>query len=235
MNMPTNVNPICSPGLEYLALIDQLLVHQKIELFEAFTGFQTNNKYVIRNTLGQNVYWAIEKSDFCNRLCCGPSRSFNMQITDAYQQEVIHLYRPLACSSCCFPCCLQSIEISAPVGNIIGIINQEWTLCYPNFTVKNDVGETVLRIEGPFLSFSCGRDVEFKILSLEGTQVGKISKQWSGLAREFFTEADNFGISFPMDLDVRMKAVMLGACILIDMIFYENSGQYGNAIASFVT
>lgn len=47
------------------------------------------------------------------------------------------------------------------------------------------------------------------------TQVGKISKQWSGLLREAFTDADNFGISFPMDLDVRMKAVMLGACFLI--------------------
>lgn len=48
-----------------------------------------------------------------------------------------------------------------------------------------------------------------------GTQVGKISKKWSGLLREAFTDADNFGISFPMDLDVRMKAVMLGACFLI--------------------
>lgn len=56
---------------------------------------------------------------------------------------------------------------------------------------------------------------KLQILSLDGTQVGKISKQWSGLARELFTDADNFGISFPMNLDVRMKAVMLGACILI--------------------
>jgi hypothetical protein len=47
------------------------------------------------------------------------------------------------------------------------------------------------------------------------TQVGKISKKWSGLAREAFTDADNFGINFPQDLDVKMKAVMLGACFLI--------------------
>jgi len=45
--------------------------------------------------------------------------------------------------------------------------------------------------------------------------VGKISKQWSGLAREIFTDADFFGISFPLDLDVRMKAVLLGATFLI--------------------
>lgn len=61
----------------------------------------------------------------------------------------------------------------------------------------------------------CG-DVEFKIMSSDGkVQVGKISKQWSGLLREMYTDTDYFGITFPMDLDVRMKAVMLGACFLI--------------------
>jgi len=69
----------------------------------------------------------------------------------------------------------------------------------------------------------CG-SVEFQILSRDGgTQVGKISKKWSGLLREAFTDADNFGISFPVDLDVRMKAVMLGACFLIDFMFFEKS------------
>lgn len=56
---------------------------------------------------------------------------------------------------------------------------------------------------------------------MNGDEVGKISKQWSGLAREMFTDADFFGINFPMDLDVRMKAVMLGACFLIDAMFFE--------------
>ena len=66
MIMPTEV-PNCPPGLEYLTLIDQLLVHQKVELLEAFTGFQTNNKYAIRNTLGQNV-----REDVCLTLFITP-------------------------------------------------------------------------------------------------------------------------------------------------------------------
>ena len=45
--------------------------------------------------------------------------------------------------------------------------------------------------------------------------MGKISKQWSGLGREMFTDADHFGINFPMDLDVRVKATLLGALFLI--------------------
>lgn len=111
---------------------------------------------------------------------------------------------------------VQSIEVSAPPGNVVGIVQQEWTLCIPSFKINNPSGDTILRIEGPFCTFSICGDVEFKVLSADGnTQVGKISKHWTGLVREAATDADNFGITFPMDLDVRMKAVMLGACFLI--------------------
>jgi hypothetical protein len=76
--------------------------------------------------------------------------------------------------------------------------------------------------------------------------VGKISKQWSGLLREAFTDADYFGITFPMDLDVKMKAVMMGACFLIVsshvglqvhllLLFYEISVIVAMSAELFVT
>lgn len=49
----------------------------------------------------------------------------------------------------------------------------------------------------------------------ESRGVGRISKQWSGLLKEIFTDTDNFGIQFPIDLDVKVKAILLGACFLI--------------------
>lgn len=54
-----------------------------------------------------------------------------------------------------------------------------------------------------------------QIMTTGGTRVGKISKQWSGMAREFFTDVDYFGVSFPMHLDVYTKATLLAACMLI--------------------
>lgn len=62
----------------------------------------------------------------------------------------------------------------------------------------------------------CGSDVKFKVMSRDATvQVGTISKQWSGLLNELLTDADHFCVSFPMDLDVNIKAVLLGAVFLI--------------------
>nr|CAH7766301.1 unnamed protein product [Callosobruchus chinensis] len=186
MNMPQGI-PNCPPGLEYLTMIDQLLVHQKVEMLE-----------------GQKVYYAAESNDWLTRNCCGHLRPFDMKIFDNYKNE--------------------SMEVSAPPGTIIGSVEQEWSILCPSYAIKNASGETVLRIEGPFCTFSICGDVEFKIMSSDGqVQVGKISKQWSGMIREYFTDTDYFGISFPMDLDVRMKAVMLGACFLIDAMFFEKT------------
>lgn len=225
--IPSSTN--CPPGLEYLTTVDQLLVQQKVELVEAITGFETNNKFNVKNTLGQKVFWAAENNDCCTRNCCGPLRSFQMQVYDTYQNEVMHLRRPAACDSCIFPCCLQSIEVSAPPGRYIGSVQQKWSMCYPYFSIKDVNGDTILRIEGPFCTWSiCANDVEFKILTIDGVEIGKISKQWSGLARELFTDADFFGISFPIDLDVNIKAITLGACFLIDAMFFEKSGNREN-------
>uniref|UniRef100_A0A182V3N8 Phospholipid scramblase n=1 Tax=Anopheles merus TaxID=30066 RepID=A0A182V3N8_ANOME len=224
MPIPQGI-PNCPPGLEYLTAIDQLLVHQKVELLEAFTGFETANKYTVKNTLGQKVYWAMEDTGCCNRMCCGAARAFDMKILDTYQNEVLHFNRPLRCSSCWFPCCLQTMEVTAPPGNVIGYVEQDWSILTPQFSIKNQNGETVLKISGPFCTFSICGDVEFEVLSTNGTQVGKISKQWSGLGREMFTDADHFGINFPMDLDVRVKATLLGALFLIDYMFFEKSGN----------
>lgn len=86
-----------------------------------------------------------------------------MKIMDAQKNQVIHMNRPLACSTCWFPCCLQSMEVSAPPGNVIGRVEQEWSLCFPSFAIKNHMGESVLRIEGPLCTFSLCGDVEFKV------------------------------------------------------------------------
>lgn len=48
----------------------------------------------------------------------------------------------------------------------------------------------------------------------EKLTIGKISKYWSGFVNNVFTNADNFGIHVPADLDVTLKAAMIGACFL---------------------
>nr|XP_034340141.1 phospholipid scramblase 1-like isoform X2 [Arvicanthis niloticus]XP_034340142.1 phospholipid scramblase 1-like isoform X2 [Arvicanthis niloticus] len=146
-----------------------------------------------------------------------------MRILNNSGHEVITLQRPLRCDSCLCPCCLQEMEVQAPPGVPIGYVIQNWHPCWPKFTVQNEEKQAVLKIIGPICTCNIGGNVDFEITSPdEAFVVGRISKHWSGLLKEILTDVDSFGIQFPLDLDVKIKAVMLGACFLIDFMFFES-------------
>ena len=75
-----------------------------------------------------NYAYLSSDTDCCTRQCCGPGRPFEMKILDNMQREVIHLSRPLRCQCCCFPCCLQEIEVQSPPGTVVGYVEQKWAL-----------------------------------------------------------------------------------------------------------
>ncbi|XP_060595303.1 phospholipid scramblase 2-like [Ruditapes philippinarum] len=222
--------PVCPPGLEYLCYIDQLLVKQQVEIFEIITGWETANRYKVQNSLGQQVYYASEESDTCARQCCGASRGFIIHITDNTGQEVIRVTREFKCGAGC-PCfaCDDSwahvVQVEAPVGNIVGYVKQRQSCFRPYYIITDAEHQEVFSMTGPPCCYhGCTWDQDFVVNANDGhTQVGKVSKQWSGLLKEMFTDADNFGISFPVNLDVKLKAVMLGAVFLIDFMYYEKS------------
>ena len=59
MQKPQSI-PGCPPGLEYLLQLDQIQVQQLPSLLEAFTGWETNNKYILSNSAGQQFLYAME-------------------------------------------------------------------------------------------------------------------------------------------------------------------------------
>ncbi|XP_071850506.1 phospholipid scramblase 1-like [Apostichopus japonicus] len=225
----------CPPGLEYLSQLDQILVHQQVELLEVFTNWETPNKYQMKNILGQQIFFAFEESEECMRQCCGPNRGFEMHIVDNMNQEVMKVSREFNCcagGSCCAECgdgeeYAHKVTVEAPPGNPIGYVLQRKSFCKPHYAILDENRETLLKIRGPYCTCQtvcCTDDVEFQVLSSDETeQVGKISKQWSGYLKESYTNADNFGIQFPMNLEVKTKAILIGALFLIDFMFFEEN------------
>jgi len=54
-----------------------------------------------------NLPYLPSDNDCCSRNVCGASRPFDIKILDNNQREVMHLSRPLRCSTCWCPCFLQ--------------------------------------------------------------------------------------------------------------------------------
>ena len=72
----------------------------------------------------------------------------------------------------------------------------------------------------------CDCCADFEIQTLDKSQtIGVVKKKWRGLATEMFTNANSFSINFPMDLDVKAKAVLMGAAFLIDFMFFEQQNN----------
>ena len=72
-------------------------------------------------------------------------------------------------------------------------------------------------------------ELDFDVLTVSGECIGKVSKQWAGLAKELFTESDNFGVTFPLDLDVRVKGTLLSAVFLINMMYFSKDNRQNHS------
>ena len=111
----------------------------------------------------------------------------------------VKLHRPLRCpvGCCCF--CNQSIEArDGATDDFIGHVIIPCYICWPSFKVYNK-GTPVYDITSKrCCACACG-NVGYEIKDAKTGQSlnRKIYKQWGGLVKETFTDADNFLVEFP--------------------------------------
>ncbi|XP_032264397.1 phospholipid scramblase 4 [Phoca vitulina] len=217
--------PNCPPGLEYLTQLDNIHVLQHFEPLEMMTSFETNNRYDIKNNLDQMVYIVTEDTDDFTRNAYRTLRPFVLRVTDCMGREIMTMQRPFRCTCCCL-CCpstRQELEVQCPPGVPIGFVAEHWNLCRAVYSLRNEKKENVMRVRGPCSTYGCGSDSVFEVKSLDGvSNIGSIIRKWNGLLSAM-GNADHFEIHFPLDLDVKMKAMIFGACFLIDFMYFERS------------
>lgn len=218
--------------MEKLAGSHSFKVKQQVEMLEALTGWETNNKYDIKDHDGKKVYKAKEHSDACSRQFLGSARPFVIEIEDKDSDKKVmvvrreYKYNCWQCFSCC-ECCKDCIVCEAPPGTVIGYVKQEYDGCNANFSIRDASGDIKMLIRGPnFCGCRCpGQDYKFKLLSPDGSQeVGKLCKEWGGMAKELLTDADNFKVEVPKETDIKLKSILVGAALLIDFMFFEDNG-----------
>lgn len=203
----------CPPGLEYLTLLDEIhIAHQTSHKF----------KYCVTNKQKEKIY-QIQLTSL-NKYVPGLQK-FTAKIVDNYDKEIICVDHEYGCSTCFCFCFLQKIHAVSLMTTKIGSLEQEWNILYPTFSIKNDNNDVVFRIEGPCCQMECCSDIDFKIITPDGKkEVGRISKKLDSSTGNL-AQKSNFGASFPLDLDVNIKAVILSTCILIDLIYLKTVPQ----------
>lgn len=202
-------------GLPVLASTDALVIRQQKELTEVFTNLETANQYTVSNASGQALFHVAEQSDgamaFLTRNFLQSKRPFTMSVLGMGSAGGLSLRRP-------WRWFFDTLEVRDQNGAALGTIQQRFSILSKRFTVHGADGSELAVLHGPLF-----RPWTFKIL-VGGQEVGKITKQWSGLLKEAFTDADTFGVQYGPAMDERLRTLAMAATFLIDFLYFEKSG-----------
>ncbi len=195
--------------MEKLESVDGLVVSQQKEWAEIITGFEARNRYTVMDTFGKTLYLAAEwEGSFIARVMLKSLRPFTIYVINPDGSRVLILRRT-------FRFYLHKLDIYDPNWNLLGTIQRQFSILRRIYSVLDNSGFELFQLFGPILhpwTFMIRRS---------GEDIGSITKKWSGLFKEAFTSADNFGVTFPIELDATMKSLLLGAVFLIDFVHFE--------------
>ncbi|XP_031638060.1 uncharacterized protein LOC116350408 [Contarinia nasturtii] len=191
-DFPNDLND--SPGLEYLKNRDRLFVKRKSNCCSY------GREFFIKTKLKEDIYVGIEADNWCTLGCS----SLEMKISDLRGNEVLQFTR--------FPECMTSyFEVKTPSGQMIARVKEKLTWCSNEIIVTNHNDETILRL----VQKSCNRRAPFKILTMDGDQVGFINRV--KYSEDFCDATYAMEINFDTNLNIHMKAALIAASLLLEI------------------
>lgn len=198
--------------LDDLVTAQKLFVKQVFEIAEMFS-FETRNKYRICDEHGRDIGYAAEQQKgfwgFIMRQFFGHWRSFAIHFYDMNRREFMIGDHP-------FRWFFQRLEVREANGRTLGIIERRFSILTKRFDVLDSQGRMLFEISSPFWrvwTFPFRR---------QGREMARISKRWSGIGFEMFTDRDNFMVEYlESSLTASERGLVLAAAVYTDLMFFE--------------
>jgi len=205
----SRVAPLCSYG--------GLEIRQRVEPAELF-GIETCNRYDIFSLDGRRILHAAERDGgfwdgVATQYVGHTLRTFRIDVTDMTGRVVLRiLHHPRLF--------LQRIEVYTGHGRMLGSFEQCFTWFDKKLVVNGPDGRARFTMDSWLLT---PWDFAFKRAApRRPRRVAMIRKNWSGLGRELFTDADTFRLDFESrSLDADERALLLAAVLFIDLVWFE--------------
>jgi len=109
------------------------------------------------------------------------------------------------------------VTVTDSVGKQIGLFKSKLFSIGGGFHVLDGLQQPVAEIKGDWKGWN------FRFLTPEGNEIGKVTKKWAGLGKELFTSADNYVIALNETAAIRPDTapLLLAAGIAIDTVYKE--------------
>ena len=180
-----------------------LVVNQKAKIIEL------NNEYAISDQHGtqigavRQVGQSAAKKALRFVASVDQFLTHKLQVVDHNHQVVLQLTRPAKVMK-------SKVVVQDGAGNEIGQIVQENMIGKIRFGLVSG-GQRVGSING-----ENWRAWNWSIQDASGTDVGRITKTFSGLARAMFTQADNYVVQIHRPLDEPLRSLVVAAAMGVD-------------------
>ncbi len=116
-----------------------------------------------------------------------------------------------------------TVKVLAGDGSLIGTFKSRLLTLGGKFGVYDATGHEVAMVKGNWVGW------DFRFVVSNGTELGVVSREWGGVAKELFTSADNYVVAVHHP-DPAAAALLLAAGLAIDTIYKEDSGGGGLSI-----
>lgn len=109
------------------------------------------------------------------------------------------------------------VTVNDAHGTLLGYFKSKVFSLGGGFYLYNPQDQQIGEVKGDWKGWN------FKLLSASGQELGTVAKKWAGLAKEFFTSADNYVISLADDVgeNAGLATLLLAAGLAIDTVFKE--------------
>jgi hypothetical protein len=192
---------------------NRVLIHQIKEWGEILLGFESRNKFELKDEQGQVVGHAAEEAG-------GLGTKLLRNVLGRCRAATIHVYAPDGAESGRgqkpFRWYFHRMEIFDGEQKI-GAVQRKFSLLHRIFAIENRAGEEVMLVKSPLF-----RIWTFQLL-FQDREVGAIRKKWGGLLKEMFTDADVFGVEVASHVPNDVRKLLLVTTFLVDFTCFENN------------
>lgn len=225
-------------SVELLENVDRFIIQRSMTPGEAWHEPNVFGISINEKTLDDPLLIAREEGSNNHLLkaifCCN-QRQCDFKVLDSDGHTVMWLEHPASCNWPIFcPSCTPGLVVRSSSGRMLGTVEHTprdtCGMCLPPslyYDVRDADGHKLLNIEGPACKFECTTTTSFRIFSSEhNAYIGEIGHEWQGTCDGAFScfvtpDMDKTTMTFPMELSVKEKALLLGALFLTHINYFE--------------
>lgn len=204
-------------GTHFLGNVEQLQIQQIVDLSTLLGRSDKGFQYRVKVPKAETLFLAMESKGENKQSVLGCSRfirgdmslnvidqcgetAFTMRINSRWTYTLSKLHK-----------------ITVGSENVIGTVEENFSLLGPSFTVYDESRNELCNIFGPNICGCCMyKEALFQVISMDGThQIASLMHQWDNTLHDYILL-----MTFPMETDIKLKGLLLGASFLIEYLYF---------------